>query len=77
MPGLLGNGRLLDALLDLTFSGCTTITTTLPWESKKHLTSAGMICFDLDVTNDESVQTLAMEVKKLTEGRLHVLVNNA
>ena len=36
-----------------------------------------MICFDLDVTNDESVQALAMEVKRLTEGRLHVLVNNA
>ena len=71
------NGRLVDALLNLTFSGCTAIATTLPWESKRHLTCAGITCFDLDVTNDESVQTLAMEVKKLTEGRLHVLVNNA
>ena len=70
-------GSFVNRSLNLDSSGCTPITTTLPWESKKHLTSAGMTCFDLDVTNDESVQTLAIEVKKLTDGRLHVLVNNA
>ena len=72
-----GTGRFVDTSFTLSFPGCTAITTTLPWGSKRHLTSAGITCFDLDVTDDESVQTLAVEVKKLTEGRLHVLVNNA
>lgn len=70
-----GTGRFVDTSFTLSFPACTAITTTLPWESKRHLTSAG-ISFDLDVTNDESVQTLAVEVKKRTEGRLHVFVNN-
>lgn len=66
-----------DRELKLEFLGCTVITTALPWESKTHLTSAGMSCLDLDVTDDDSIQTLAKRVKKLTGGLLHVLVNNA
>ncbi|KAI4237002.1 MAG: hypothetical protein LQ349_002189 [Xanthoria aureola] len=58
--------------------GCTVITTVLPSESKTHLTSAGLECFHLDVTKDESVQDLALAVQKFTGGGLlHVLVNNA
>lgn len=58
-------------------TGCTVITTVLPWESKEHLISAGIQCYELDVTNDDSVQALKRVVDKVTEGRLHVLVNNA
>ncbi|KAL8638434.1 MAG: hypothetical protein Q9228_004414 [Teloschistes exilis] len=58
--------------------GCTVITTVLPNESKSHLISAGLECFHLDVTKEESVQELALAVQKFTGGGLlHVLVNNA
>ena len=65
-------------LIQLVMSqGCAVITTVLPSESNSHLTSAGLECFHLDVTKDESVQDLALAVKKVTGGSLHVLVNNA
>lgn len=66
-----------DDLLNLVVTGCTVITTVLPWESKEHLIFAGIQCYELDVTNDDSVQALEKLVGKVTEGRLHVLVNNA
>ena len=57
--------------------GCVVITTVLPWESKDHLSLARVHCYEVDVTKDESVHALLRAVDKLTEGRLHVLVNNA
>ncbi|KAF7504182.1 hypothetical protein GJ744_002601 [Endocarpon pusillum] len=57
--------------------GCTVIVTVLPWESNTHLVSAGMTCFELDVTKEESVQALARNVQKVAGGKLHILVNNA
>ncbi|KAF6225131.1 hypothetical protein HO133_010327 [Letharia lupina] len=73
-----GEGGIGEALArEYQKKACTVITTVLPWESKDHLISAGIQCYELDVTDDASVQALERIVDKVTEGRLHVLVNNA
>ncbi|KAL4778873.1 hypothetical protein BJX76DRAFT_352276 [Aspergillus varians] len=53
------------------------IATLLPWEKSEHLSNAGITWFPLDVTKDESVQTLKKDITALTGGNLDVLVNNA
>ena len=54
------------------------IATLLPSEKKDHLLSDdGIICLELDVTKEESMQALKVAIAKITEGRLDVLVNNA
>lgn len=57
--------------------GFVVIVTVLPWENKDHLQLNGVHCYELDVTKNDSVQSLKKNVHKLTDGRLSVLVNNA
>lgn len=56
--------------------GFTVLATLLPSESKEHLLSVGITCFELDVTNDESVCALRKAVEKIGD-QLEILVNNA
>ncbi|RBA21814.1 hypothetical protein FPRO05_14370 [Fusarium proliferatum] len=53
------------------------IATVLPHESSVHLSQAGITCFPLDVTNEDSVSELKLKLEELTGGRLHILVNCA
>lgn len=46
-------------------------------ESIAHLQETGMTTLSLDVTQPESVKAAAIEVKRITDGKLDVLVNNA
>jgi 1-acylglycerone phosphate reductase len=57
--------------------GVHVVATVLPSEDEKHLSVAGISCFKLDVTRDESILDLKKMVDELTGGRLDVLVNNA
>lgn len=67
----------LESQLTLQMLGCCVIATVLPQEPKEHILSAGIACYELDVTKDESVQALAKVTSKLANGHLHILVNNA
>ncbi|KAF5602433.1 short-chain dehydrogenase reductase family [Fusarium subglutinans] len=53
------------------------IATILPHESRNHLSQAGITCFPLNVTVEESVSELKTKVQELTGGSLHILVNCA
>jgi len=53
------------------------ISTLLPHESAEHLLSRGVHVVRTDVTKDNSVQELKEFIKKLTGGRLDILINNA
>ncbi|KAF5704886.1 1-acyldihydroxyacetone-phosphate reductase [Fusarium globosum] len=53
------------------------IATVLPHESSVHLSQAGITCFPLDVTVEDSVSDLKIKVQQLTGGYLHILVNCA
>ncbi|KAF4499908.1 short-chain dehydrogenase reductase family [Fusarium agapanthi] len=53
------------------------IATILPHESRNHLSQAGITCFPLDVTVEDSISELKTKVQELTGGRLHILVNCA
>lgn len=57
--------------------GCKVLTTVLPWERKEHLTSKGISCYTLDITQDESVRELAKTIQKDFGNSLDILVNNA
>ncbi|KAL7902886.1 hypothetical protein HDV63DRAFT_412043 [Trichoderma sp. SZMC 28014] len=46
-------------------------------ESISHLRELGMTTLSLDVTQPESVKAAEIEVKRITDGKLDVLVNNA
>lgn len=46
-------------------------------ESISHLRKLGMTTLSLDVTQPESVRAIEIEVKRITDGKLDVLVNNA
>lgn len=46
-------------------------------ESISHLRELGMTTLSLDVTQPESVKAAEIEVKRVTDGKLDVLVNNA
>lgn len=43
----------------------------------EHLLSVGITCFQLDVTNDESVCALRKAVEEEIGDQLDILVNNA
>lgn len=51
--------------------------TVLPNEHREHLLVPHCHILDLDVTEDESVQSAETRVQEVTEGRLDILVNNA
>ncbi|CVK95990.1 related to 1-acyldihydroxyacetone-phosphate reductase [Fusarium mangiferae] len=53
------------------------IATVLPHESSVHLSQAGITCFPLDVTVEDSVSDLKLKVQDITGGYLHILVNCA
>lgn len=53
------------------------IATVLPSEERAHLLEAGITCFSLDVTSEESVRELKKSVAAVTGGFLDILVNNA
>ncbi|KAG4271455.1 hypothetical protein FPRO06_12148 [Fusarium proliferatum] len=53
------------------------IATVLPHESTVHLSQAGITCFPLDVTVEDSVSELKLKVQDITGGYLHILVNCA
>lgn len=53
------------------------IATVLPHESSVHLSQAGITCFPLDVTVENSVSELRLKVEEITGGHLHILVNCA
>ncbi|KAF5544158.1 1-acyldihydroxyacetone-phosphate reductase [Fusarium phyllophilum] len=53
------------------------IATVLPHESSHHLSQAGITCFPLDVTVDDSISELKIKVQEITGGHLHILVNCA
>lgn len=57
--------------------GIRSMATVLPSEARAHLTEAGIICFSLDVTKQESVEQLKKDVAAVTGGYLDLLVNNA
>lgn len=46
-------------------------------DSISHLAKEGMTTITLDVTNQESIVACETEVRKVTNGHLDVLVNNA
>ena len=64
-------------LLEFQHRGLTVIAILLPDEAREELQLNNLICLDLDVTSEESVQMLRKSVDNLTGGRLDVLVNNA
>ncbi|PSN60578.1 short chain dehydrogenase [Corynespora cassiicola Philippines] len=73
-----GNGGIGHALaLEFKAKGYTVITTLLPHESSAHLTECGIHSFTADVTKDEDIEGLCKKVTSITNGQLHVLVNNA
>ncbi|POS74653.1 hypothetical protein DHEL01_v206960 [Diaporthe helianthi] len=53
------------------------LATVLPSEERSHSTEAGITCFSLDVTDEESVRELKKNIAALTDGHLDILVNNA
>lgn len=57
--------------------GLRPIATVLPSETSAHLLDAAIVCYQLDVTLEESVKELKKKVMELTDGYLDVLVNNA
>lgn len=57
--------------------GIRPIATVLPSEAREHLVEAGVICFSLDVTKQESVEQLRKDIEAMTGGYLDILVNNA
>ncbi|KAJ5698793.1 hypothetical protein N7462_000798 [Penicillium macrosclerotiorum] len=72
-----GKGGIGEALaLQYHARGFTVLATLLPSESKEHLLSVGITCFELDVTNEESVSVLRKAVEEIGD-RLDILVNNA
>ncbi|KAI1771741.1 hypothetical protein F4818DRAFT_428916 [Hypoxylon cercidicola] len=73
-----GKGGIGEALVtEYTRRGIHAIATVLPQESSAHLSEAGITFFQLDVTDEKSVQALKASVEKLTGGRLDVLINCA
>ncbi|KAJ9209609.1 hypothetical protein DTO166G4_8781 [Paecilomyces variotii] len=73
-----GEGGIGEALaLEYCAKGCKVLTTVLPWERKEHLTSKGISCYTLDITQDESVRELAKTIQKDFGNSLDILVNNA
>ncbi|KAI0200237.1 NAD(P)-binding protein [Astrocystis sublimbata] len=57
--------------------GLHSIATVLPFEDRNHLIEAGITCYELDVTNEQSIGTLKSKITDLTGGYLDILVNNA
>ncbi|KAF3766680.1 NAD(P)-binding protein [Cryphonectria parasitica EP155] len=73
-----GQGGIGEALVkEYQTHGISAIATVLPSESRVHLTEAGITCFSLDVTKEESVKELKKIVAAITGGHLDILVNNA
>ncbi|KAI1817435.1 hypothetical protein GGS20DRAFT_37232 [Poronia punctata] len=73
-----GKGGIGEALVtEYTRRGIHAIATLLPQEPSEHLSEAGITFFPLDVTIDKSVEELKASVKKLTGGRLDILINCA
>ena len=57
--------------------GFEVISTLLPNEPREHLRDPHCHVYDVDVTDDASVESLQGFVEKLTGGLLDVLANNA
>ncbi|KAL9485413.1 hypothetical protein ACSS6W_004202 [Trichoderma asperelloides] len=57
--------------------GYEVIATARKLESISHLRDTGMTTLSLDVTKPDSVKATEVEVKRITNGKLDVLVNNA
>ena len=73
-----GQGGIGEALVkQYALCGLHPIATVLPSERNEHLVQAGITCYHLDVTREESVVELKRKVLELTDGSLEVLVNNA
>ncbi|KAJ4304904.1 NADPH-dependent 1-acyl dihydroxyacetone phosphate reductase [Kalmusia sp. IMI 367209] len=73
-----GRGGIGEALVtEYKRKGLHPIATVLPSESSDHLSESGITFFTLDVTSEKSISELKEDVKKLTGGRLDVLVNCA
>ncbi|KAH8781185.1 hypothetical protein F5883DRAFT_168950 [Diaporthe sp. PMI_573] len=73
-----GQGGIGEALVkQYALCGLHPIATVLPSERNEHLVQAGITCYYLDVTREESVVELKGKVLELTGGSLEVLVNNA
>lgn len=73
-----GEGGIGEALVkEYALRGLRPIATVLPSETSSHLLDLGIVCYQLDVTSEESVTELKQKVMELTGGYLDVLVNNA
>ncbi|RYP54382.1 hypothetical protein DL768_000799 [Monosporascus sp. mg162] len=73
-----GEGGIGEALVkEYARRGIHAIATVLPNEPNKHLTEAGITCFTLDLTVENSVVELERSVRVVTGGYLDILVNNA
>lgn len=73
-----GQGGIGEALVkQYALRGLFPIATVLPSESNEHLVQAGITCYHLDVTREESIVELKKKIVELTNGSLEVLVNNA
>lgn len=73
-----GQGGIGEALVkEYQARGIRSIATVLPSEAREHLVEAGVLCFSLDVTKQESVDQLKKDVAAVTGAYLDILVNNA
>lgn len=63
--------------LTIWISGYTVISTLLPHEPEDHLLAKGITVTRTDVSNDESVLLLKRFTEGITNGKLHMLINNA
>lgn len=73
-----GQGGIGEALVkQYALRGLFPIATVLPSERDEHLVQAGITCYHLDVTREESIVELKKKIVDLTDGSLDILVNNA
>ncbi|KAJ2989152.1 hypothetical protein NUW58_g3616 [Xylaria curta] len=73
-----GRGGIGEALVnEYALRGLRPIATVLPCEDSDHLIQAGITCYNLDVTSEESIEDLKAKIFDLTNGFLDILVNNA
>lgn len=73
-----GEGGIGHALADeFTKKGCVVIATLLPHEERKHLDHCQIHVLDLDVTAENAMLPFKRQVETITNGNLHILVNNA
>lgn len=63
--------------LEFAAQGCRVFATARSLKALNNLSAAGIEVFTLDVTSQESIDALKVEITSLTHGKLDVLYNNA